>query len=69
MQYSCAMCIGGLYLSAIAERLLVSLPMRIAQLYCIGVAIVIDLSVCLSVCPIMYCAKTVLDRAIVTINH
>ena len=36
--------------------------MRIAQLYCIGVAIVIDLSVRLSA-AFRYCAKTVQDRA------
>ena len=40
--------------------------MHIAQLYCIGWAIVtalsVRLSVCPSVCPIMYCAKTVWAR-------
>ena len=55
-------CIGGLYLSAFAERLLVSPPMRMPPAYCIGVAIVTALSVRLSA-AFVYCAKTVLARA------
>ena len=58
--------IGGLYLSALAERFscLVSPPMHKAVSFIsIGWAIVTVLSVCLSVCRGVYCAKTVIDRA------
>ena len=54
-------CIGGLYLSAFAERLLVSPPMRMPPAYCIGVALATALSVRLSA-AFRYCAKTVWAR-------